>query len=506
VTAHAERLRTLLRGDRAALAVCGLFVAALLPVLASLYPNFDEGVYIQQALRVRDGMLPYRDFFCHQTPLHLFTLAAVAWIAPDSLLAYRLPSLLACAALGFVTWRIALARVSRPWALAACVLALAAAVQFHGTVALPNALMAALAAAAVWLAWLRGGPCAAAIAGVLLAVSVLYKPLSVAAAAALALAMLFDRERRRDLLALVAAGGVTGIAAGALFERLSDGAFHELLALQRARYAARGGFEVMQALPTFRAMTREMGVESALAWNLDVHVRALWERGVWNAGLLALAGAAGAVWLAVTQDARARRYAALILLWWVLSAAACVWLWEPIWDHYLIQYAAPMAVGAAYLLERAAARAWGRPLAVLFVAGLVAAAALHVSMRRTLAPVPRYPSMGREQWLTFDPLVNFRYQTRPACGLIDPFNVYGSASLLGQAQAGGTASRFHVSTERLIACLEWDSRIKIGLGYWATFFVDDALKAYLASLPAERFLPGSLFAPEADTAERLPPP
>jgi hypothetical protein len=128
-------------------------------------------------------------------------------------------------------------------------------------------------------------------------------------------------------------------------------------------------------------------------------------------------------------------------------------------------------------------------------------------MRRTLAPIPTYASLAREQWLTFDPLVNFRYGTRPACGLIDPFNVYGSANLvaltLGESPA---TSRFLVSTDALIACLEWDPRIRIGIGYWGTFFVDDALKAYLERQPAERFLPGSLFAPGPDTPARLPAP
>ena len=77
--------------------LCGLFLAGVGLVLSTLEYNFDEGVYIQQALQIIGGNLPYRDFFCHQTPLYPLTLAAFAAPVPDSLFVFRLMSLLATA-------------------------------------------------------------------------------------------------------------------------------------------------------------------------------------------------------------------------------------------------------------------------------------------------------------------------------------------------------------------------------------------------------------------------
>ena len=81
-----------------------MFGAFLLPTLDY---NYDEGVYIQQALQIIGGNLPYRDFFCHQTPLYPLTLAAFAAPVPDSLFVFRLMSLLATALSGVLVYRIA---------------------------------------------------------------------------------------------------------------------------------------------------------------------------------------------------------------------------------------------------------------------------------------------------------------------------------------------------------------------------------------------------------------
>jgi hypothetical protein len=152
-----------------------------------------------------------------------------------------------------------------------------------------------------------------------------------------------------------------------------------------------------------------------------------------------------------------------------------------------------MAILAALLLHRLAGSRWTRPVTALIVIGIAAVAVTHVAARRPPRLIPLYASLLQQRWLTFDPFINFITRTEPACGLIDPFNVYGESSLTG---LGNASSRFHVSTAELIACLEWDPKIRVGIGYWGSFFVDDQLEAWLEMQPPERFLPASRYGPD----------
>ena len=180
---------------------------------------------------------------------------------------------------------------------------------------------------------------------------------------------------------------------------------------------------------------------------------------------------------------------------WALPLAASLWLWEPVWDHYLMQYVPPMALLAALALHALAShRAVGRPLAVAVLVALTCVATAHVAARRPPRLIPLYASLTQQRWLTFDPFIHFITRTTPACGLIDPFNVYGDRSLTAL-----TGSRFHIGPEELIACLDWDPRIRVGIGYWGSFFVDDRLRAWLEKQPPERFLPGSRYGPDDQT-------
>jgi hypothetical protein len=99
------RWRSLAGRDAGAWLLFGLFLACGVPLLGSLEHNFDEGVYIQQALLIQQGKFPFRDFFYHQTPMFPFSLAAVGVIAPHSILPYRAFSLLATALAGVFVYR-----------------------------------------------------------------------------------------------------------------------------------------------------------------------------------------------------------------------------------------------------------------------------------------------------------------------------------------------------------------------------------------------------------------
>ncbi len=101
-------------------------------------------------------------------------------------------------------------------------------------------------------------------------------------------------------------------------------------------------------------------------------------------------------------------------------------------------------------------------------------------------PLVRSAADG-ETWLTWDPFVNVVTGTQPACGVIDWINVYGDRSLTATRDRSAW-QRFHVEPSDLVACLEADPSIRIGRGFWSTFYLDDEVRAYLEDQPESRFV------------------
>ncbi|MDJ0787612.1 MAG: glycosyltransferase family 39 protein [Myxococcota bacterium] len=494
----------------------GLLGASLLP---SLEYFFDEGVAVQQARLIRAGELPYRDFFYHQTPLYPLTLAALTAPAPDSLFAHRLPSLLATLATGWLVFRLAGAMAGGAVALLAMVLFYTAPLQYFGLVAAPNAAMLLAATAGVACIAVARGRGAVLAGGAIFAVALLLKPIAIATATGVGLFLLLSREQRWKLGWAVLGGAGCGAAAWLTLDWGSAGAFTELLALQASRHGEAAGFELMRQYPSVGGPAASNGIETLLGWNLHQHVQTFLSRPLSNPffPLLALA-VVGQVWL-VSPMGRSRfprlaSYAPLLTCWWLVPLGFSLFVWDPTWQFYFVQYLPPLsilaavgAVGLASIGARLATRAidgraalWPRAVpgavAVAAVAWAGASGVVSLAERRSdYAMVPR-PADG-EAWLLFDPFLNFVSGSQPACGLIDPFNVYAGRSLAATASPA-RRSPHHVASEDLIRCLEADPAIRIGLGYWAQWFVDPPLREYLAQLPDERFVPMRLHYRPAD--------
>jgi hypothetical protein len=472
--------------------LCAAFLGYAALLLPTLHYNFDEGVYIQQALAILDGKLPYRDYFYHQTPLYPFTLAAVGALLPDSLFVFRFVSLLATAVTGVFVHRVAAHFVPPPAALVAMLLFYVAPLQFYGLLALPLATMQLCCVAGVYLVVFSGRVVPVVCGSVLLALAILYRPLPVAVAIAVGVWLLARPDQRWKLGWVVGAGVLTGALAWVVFDLLSDGVFTELLRLQSSRYAQQGGFEKMMQFEPFRKIAFASRVRSAAGWNVNEHWRAFCTMGPLNGNLwLLLLGMAGQLHM----WRRGGRWAGrrlLLGLWWLVPLVFSIWVWEPIWDHYGVQYLPPFAVLAAVYLHRlwSASR---RPLLarVLAVTAVLAATVTGVggvSARRLpgLATAMQPASVG-ETWLTFDPLVNFITGTIPACGLIDPFNVYGDRSLVALTDVPAL-SRYHVRADDLIRCLEAHPEAKIAFGAWAVWFAEPKLRAYVDGLAPARIV------------------
>jgi len=478
--------------DVLALLICagwGLYAAGM---LEQLDYNFDEGVYIQQAGFVREGQRPYVDFFYHQTPLYPYTLAWVGAVAPDSLFAYRLPSLLATALCGLAVYAFARRLMPAPAALLAPVLFFYPPLQWFGLVALPNAIMLLLSTLGVLLVFAGRRRGTLALGSAVLVLAVLYKPLAIAAVIAVGAFLVAAPSQRRKVPVVALTGAAAGAAAWALLHLASDGGFTRMLLLQAGRYSGRGGFEIMSSFAPFQAVMAEHGIETAFQWNVHEHTRTYFTNGWRNANLhLLLLGLAGQLVLLASRDTGLRRAGWLLVAWWAAPFALSLFVWEPNWDHYYVQYIPPLAIGGAALLERAWRLETARLPVRIALAALVCV--LVTGPLQLRQRVDEYwersvPDTAGQTWLTFDPFLNFLTRTHPACGLVDPFNVYAEASLTANAEEESLA-RYHFGFDELIECLERDPEIKVGIGYWGSWFVDDRLRAWLDAQPCGRVIP-----------------
>ena len=456
---------------------------------------FDEGVYIQQARRVLAGQLPYRDFFGHQTPLYTFALAAFTSLSSDSLSAHRLLSVLATALCGLAVYSLASARARPGAALAGTLLFLTTPLQYFDLVAMPNAVMLASSSAAFGLVCFGGTRAAVSAGAMLFAVALLLKPIAISTALAAGLT-LAGLRRWADLgLATLVGAGALAVAWGVL-DASSGGAFTDVLRLQTTRHAGGGGFELMRGYESIAGPLEGRGIESAVGWNLVNHARTFLPLAAGNRTFpLTLLGACG-LWLAwrlrpgTTPEVHESRLA--LTLWLVVPLGFSIFVWDPAFQYYFVQYLPPLAILGAialdWLWQRASPRLWARVLIAAGLAASVGGGAAQIHARQSDYTALARPRQAGEHWLLFDPFLNFVSETEPGCDLIDPFNVYGETSLASLG-SGALRARFLVDAEQLIRCLEVMPETRIGLGYWSTWFVEPPLSDYLATLPDARFVP-----------------
>lgn len=463
-------------------AVAVLFIVITAPKLDVLRPNVDEGVYILQARLVRQGEVPYEDFFYHQTPLYLHALAGFGSLGVDTVAGYRFVSLLASALTGVLVFHAGRRLGDGVTALLGQLAFYAAPIQVYGMLALPNAVTALLSAAGVLSVLLGGGFGWSLLGGFLLATAVLVKPLAVPVVLALVAALVLVPGERRKLPALVAGGLATGLAAWLMLHLATGGGFTEVLRLQAQRYSGRSGFELMAHYGDFRAAMETRGATTPTSWNWSEHTGAFLRGGFTNGNFWLLLAALA------SPFSRRRPWPRPLLVVLVLWLAATVWfslfVWEPIWDHYFVLYLPPLALFAGVTLKACLGvrRRWKKPLAYLFIAGCTVLG----HTQRFVDPYwyRQARAVGQQvqgrDLFTFNPLIHVVAGTRPACGLIDPLNVYGEHAIAG-LDPDGPMSRFRITAGDLVACLGEDTRVVID--DYAFWFLEPPVLAHLKRTP-----------------------
>ncbi|MEL6547894.1 MAG: hypothetical protein AAFQ82_24930, partial [Myxococcota bacterium] len=111
--------------------------------------------------------------------------------------------------------------------------------------------------------------------------------------------------------------------------------------------------------------------------------------------------------------------------WLGLPALFAVAVWEPVWDHYFMQYLPVLSLASAAVVERAYGLRpkWVVAVGLVFVFLTLALHPLEPAYIKTLRDAVR----GRvgEKIASFNPMVHAVGGTQPACGLVDPMNVFG---------------------------------------------------------------------------------
>jgi Dolichyl-phosphate-mannose-protein mannosyltransferase len=203
------------RLDAAALAL----VAALLRIpafVASRHLTYDDGFFGLSALEMRHGVVPFRDLFSPQGPLHLPLLFVADLVGFRTTNAPRVLPLVAGAAVTVATYAAGRRIASRRGAILAAVLVATSGSVLFTTADIASdgpALAFAVGAVAVAFGYAQSPTTARAIAaGALVGAAVAVKALTAPAGLAVALLVL-SRRRHRDLAYTIGAAAVVALGA-----------------------------------------------------------------------------------------------------------------------------------------------------------------------------------------------------------------------------------------------------------------------------------------------------
>ena len=469
------------RGSRVAALLLVVFVLVHGSALGVLQHNVDEGSNVYGARVIQEGGAPFRDFFYQQPPLHLYVLAL---LPTDHFVHGRALSLLAAAASGLLIFWLA-----RPWTgatsrgpLLALGLFSTAGLQYFDLLAMPTSLMLASALLAVWI--LAAQPSRAwrsALAGVVLAASVCFKPLAIAVYPAV-VAWLLVEKRYTHLLLFTAGAGALGLLAWAAFDLASDGAFTELVRMQSQRLGSGSQVDVLRQVPGMREWVGSAGPRGL---SLRMHMETLWHPGN------LLVGAAGLPGLVVLWRSKgvALAWKTLWSVWLASSLFFAFFVWDVAYHHYHVLYLPPLAMTGALLLEALAARLAGRPVVRGVVAGFVGVGMLLgvISTQGARQDYSQVTALRGESraLMAFDATVNVLSRTAVGCGVSQfPLPPYGPV-------LSGEKASFPASVRQLIGCLEADPSIGIvihQLSVLSMVCIDPVLHRYIRMQPEERIL------------------
>lgn len=488
-----------------------IFVWLLLVAIALLWAyaipsinyNPDEGVNILTARRIQQGQRPLVDFFYHQPPVYLYFLAT-ATNQPLSYIAARALSYVALLATAGLIFLLLRHQGSQQTAVRATLLFLLMPLHGHSVLALPNALMVCLSYASVYCIAQGHRSWHWAIAGMLLATAVYIKPLALASGIGVGLALLF--WRRITALAYFVLFFLSSMVVFLLaINGLSGGNFIALLFTQVQRFTKVSLVEKLQAFPPFVTEMQRRGVDSMLGWNSYEHYRTFLPiESPWLIAtfLLLLLFFGGLYIVRHHRDQHSRWLARVHASVVFTELFFSLFIWAPIWDHYMLQYLPSMAVISAYAIAKLTAKPAGRWFDLLLTL-LTALTVVLVAAQRMPYNELKAKNLSGQAVLSFDPFVNVVSNSQPGCDLDDPLNRYGDSALVRITMVR-RFDKFYISEADVIDCIN-KGNMQVLLTPWSEWFLTPQVKQALAALPPTAFVFNGLWPSGVTLATELAP-
>ena len=448
--------------------------------------NFDEGVYTIQAQKLWSGQQMYKDFFYHQPPAYLWALAPFTGLFDNALFSARFFSFLCyCFSAILVFFLAAHFKINRVFTLG---LFLFVALGAYGRLALPESFMLLLTLSAVTVLWLwLPNTKGAMLAALLMVLAILTKPISISSA--FVIFVLLIVQQRKFKLALTYAGGGFFFSFLLLFfiNQQSDGALLQLISAQLNRFNHTSGFEMMKAFDFFAKPVAEANITSALGFNLLSHKNSFFSYGVLNTNLILLGFALYSSYLLIKS--KAFNKILFYLIWLGICLFFNLFIWEPVWDHYFLQYLPPLCLLAGSAL--------GDETKKHYLIALFIFISISISTSTASLKINEFKKMRsidpHEQVVSFNTVFYVATNHQPMCKIDDPFNTYGPwVRSFWQKLGTSELDRFHISSDDLIACLGRDEKIKVYIDSWALDFLRASFNInqikYLKAMSPTRFI------------------
>jgi 4-amino-4-deoxy-L-arabinose transferase-like glycosyltransferase len=459
------------------------FVVIALRVLDVLPHDFDEGWFMLDARLVARGERPFVDFPHHEMPLHLYLLAVCGRVFGETVLGYRMLSLLTLAASGVVLYRLARPFVGAIPALVAEAAFLFSPVQSRALTAVPETPALLLTLVGAVLLFTRDERWAARASGVVFVLALLIKPTYLVMPVAAALSLAYARQWRR--LRDFTAAGVLAAAVGlAWVAWSSDGVFLDTVRFQLTKIGThQGGMWSIDS--GFTDMQRSLGIETPRQW-AAINFLAFFQSRTSPLPLatFALALLAIPVWLGgCARDRPAMQ--AFVVLWPAAFALLDFFLVDFTSPRYFIPFGAFTAfflAGWIWLVGRSAGTWAMTAVAAVAGAALVGHAATTLGSNADLWFWGRMRAIAAEhpRVVSFTPLFFAATSTEPGCGFGNSALTYGSFG--ENILAAERVRQFQFGDDRLIACLRADPGLSVVID-WAFYFFTrpgSRLRAYLA--------------------------